>query len=150
MGQRYKARRTIVDKYLRWRSEWRRFWRLVFPSPLEIRFAQIMHGKTLTLPFIRSIKTGFPLTFIWRGRLLKSELVYREVRAGSKFIDYAVMTPFYKRGIELKGARWHDIVKDQQREDYLREHGWELLCFTSKDLKDSRLVFVETLRFLKS
>jgi len=72
-----KARRKmhVYDRFLRARRNWRRRMRLLFPSPLEVRFARIMHGHTLTLPFIRNWRTSFPLTFIWRGRLLKRELV---------------------------------------------------------------------------
>jgi len=151
MGQRYTEQRKIRDKYLRARSNWRRRMRLLFPSPLEVRFARILHGHTLTIPFIRSIKTGFPLTFIWRGKLLKRELMQREVRAGKCFIDYAVVTPYYKRGIELIGKRWHgDVIAEQERHDYLVAQGWQLMYLTHKQLADSRRTYVETLRFLKS
>src|SRR5712691_5571184 len=98
------------DWFVRTRSNWRRRQRLLFPSPLEVRFAQIMHGKTFTLPFIKSTKTGYPLTFIWRGKLLRRELVRREVRSGRYYLDYAVVTPFYKRGIELHGFSAHPDI----------------------------------------
>src|SRR5947199_7843920 len=78
MGQQYKQRRTILDLYLRWRSERRRKHRLRYPSPAEVRFVRIMGGRSLTVPFIRSVKTGFPLTFVWLGRVLKRELIERE------------------------------------------------------------------------
>ena len=110
-----------------------------------------MHGHTLTIPFIKSRRTGFSLTFIWRGRILKRELVQREVRAGPYFIDYAVVTPFYKRGIELHGFSAHtDIVADQERDDYLKAHGWQLRYVTSKHLADPMRLYFEVLRFLKS
>jgi very-short-patch-repair endonuclease len=125
--------------------------RLLFPSPLEVRFAQIMRGHTFTLPFIKSRKTGFPLTFIWCGKLLKRELVHREVQAGKCWIDYAVVTPFYKRGIELYSNAWHgDIVRDQEREDYLKARGWTIMYLTHRQLQNERQTFVNVLRFLRS
>lgn len=125
-AQTFARKVTIGDRLIRLRCSYWRWRRLLFPSPLEARFVQIMRGKTFTLPLIKSTKTGFPLTFIWCGKLLKRELVRREVRAGKLFIDYGVVTPFYKRGIELYSNAWHDdIVRDQEREDYLKALGWQ-------------------------
>ena len=110
-----------------------------------------MYGHVLVIPFIKSRSTGFPLAIIMRGRILKRELVYREVPAGPFFIDYAVVTPFYKRGIELHGFSAHrDIVADQQRNDYLKAHGWQMRYVTSKHLSEPKRVYAEVLRFLKS
>lgn len=144
-------RRTVYDRFVRWRSNWRRWRRVLFPSPLEVKFARAMHGHVLTIPFVKSGCTGFPLAIIWRGRILKRELVYREVPAGPFFIDYAVVTPFYKRGIELHGFSAHpDIVADQQRDDYLKAHGWQMRYVTNKHLREPKRVYAEILRFLKS
>jgi very-short-patch-repair endonuclease len=110
-----------------------------------------MRGHVLTTPFVKSRRTGFPLAIIWRGKILKRELVYREVPAGPFFIDYAVVTPFYKRGIELHSKEWHrDIVRDQEREEYLKARGWEIRYITSKHLAEPKRLFAEVLRFLKS
>jgi very-short-patch-repair endonuclease len=151
MGQTQTATQkvTIGDRLIRSVQGWRRLHRLLFPSPLEAQFVRIMRGHTLTIPFVKSRRTGFPLTFIWRGKLLKRELVKREVRAGSKFIDYAVVTPFYKRGIEIYSS-WHmDVVADQQREDYLKARGWKIMYVTSKQMNEPKRLFADVLRFLK-
>src|SRR5260221_12599663 len=142
MGQQYKQRRTIFDWYVRIKSNWRNWNRRLFVSPLEVRFVRIMRGHVLVVPFIQSWRTGFPLAVIWRGKILRRELVRHQVRAGSKFIDFAVETPFYKRGIELVSKRWHgDVVAEQERDDYLKAHGWEIRYITSKHLAEPKRLF---------
>ena len=141
----------MLDRYLHWRSNWRRWQRLFFPSPLEVKFARAMHGQVLIVPFVKSRRTGFSLAIIWRGKILKRELVYREVRSGRYWIDYGVITPFYKKGIELHSKQWHgDIVADQERDDYLKAHGWQMRYVTAKHLREPKRVYAEILRFLKT
>jgi very-short-patch-repair endonuclease len=142
---------TFGDHVIRMVHHWRRTNRVLFPSPAEVKFVRIMKGHVLTIPFIKSKRTGFCLTIVWRGRILKRELVHREVPAGPFFIDYAVVTPFYKRGIELHGFSAHiDIVADQERDEYLKAHGWQMRYVTAKHLREPKRVFAETLKFLKS
>jgi hypothetical protein len=139
-------RRKILSKYRQ-----QRLHRLLFPSPLEVSFARAMRGHVFTIPFIKNRRTGFPLAIIMPGRILRRELVYREMPAGPFFIDYAVVTPFYKRGIELHSKEWHgDIVRDQERDDYLKAHGWQMRYVTAKHLREPKRVFAEVLRCLKS
>src|SRR5689334_748965 len=115
------ARLSMYDRFIRWRSNWRRVRRIWFPSPAEVNFIEVMGGLALSLPFIRAWTNGYPLTILWLGRTLRRELVQREVRIGSKFADFCVVTPFYRKILEIDGERFHDIVKDQERDDYLRE-----------------------------
>jgi very-short-patch-repair endonuclease len=114
-----------------------------------------MRGGALTLPFIRSPRTGFPLTFLWLGRILKGELIEHEVRIGRYYADFATPRSRFLKAIEIDGAAYHsqrmDIVADQEREDYLRERGWQVFRIPARRLwREPRRVYIETLRFLRS
>lgn len=129
--------------------------RLLFPSPAEVKFIEIMGGIVLTLPFIKSIKTGFPLTFVLSMGKLRRERVHREVRIGRYFADMCVITPFYRRVIEIDGQASHskrmDIVYDQNRDDYLRSRGFAVMRIPARRLwREPKKVRKDVLRFLRS
>jgi len=48
----------LHDRFIRWPRNWRHRRRGLFVSPAAIRFVKIMGGNALTVPFVRSIKTG--------------------------------------------------------------------------------------------
>jgi len=155
MGPYQKPRRKMHDRYVRWRGNRRRKLRLRYPSPAEVRFVRIMGGWSLPVPFIRSIRTGFPLTWLWMGRVLKSELIEREVRIGPFFADFATPNAAYHKVIEIDGQAFHtsrmDVVRDQEREDYLRERGWQIYRIKAKRLwREPVRVRADVLRFLRS
>jgi very-short-patch-repair endonuclease len=129
--------------------------RLIFPSPTEVKFVEIMGGKAFTFRFLKSPKTGFPFTLLWLGKTLRRELVCREVRIGRYFADYCVITHFYRKVIELDGYQFHsskmDIVKDQQREDYLHARGFAIYRIPATRLwREPKKVKEDVLRFLES
>jgi very-short-patch-repair endonuclease len=145
----------VYDRFVRWRSNWRRWHRLFFPSAAEVKFVRVMRGRALTAPIIKSRKTGYPLTLLWRGRLLRNELIEREVRVGSKFVDFGTPGAAYHKAIEIDSDQFHtykmDVVADQERDNYLREHGWQVTRIPARRLyREPRRVYVEMLRFLKS
>lgn len=109
-------------------NEWRRINRILYPSPAEVKFVQIMGGHVIRVRFIRHVKTGFPLTFfVTMGRGLKREYVQREVRVGAMYVDFAFINDYTKKAIEIDGSTHNDIVIEQNRDDYLHEHGWEVI-----------------------
>ena len=123
---RYRALKWRIYKT---RAAYRKRMRLLFPSPAEVRFIELMGGKALTFKYIKSTKNRFPLTFILSlGKVLDRENVQREVRAGAMYIDFGVETPYYKLGIEIDGKNFHrDIVREIKRDEYCAEYGWKLL-----------------------
>lgn len=55
-------------------------------------------------------------------------MVRREVRVGAMYVDFAFVTPYGKKAIEIDGRDFHrDIVKEQERDDYLRARGWQVM-----------------------
>jgi very-short-patch-repair endonuclease len=144
---------TFGDRVIRLVFWSRRMHRLLYPSPAEVQFVRVMRGHALTLPLIKSTKTGFPLTLLWRGKLLKNELIEREVWAGGErrfCMDFATPHAAYRKAIEIDGSQ-HDILKDQERDEYLRAHGWTVLHVKARRLwREPRLVFVDVCKFLKS
>lgn len=143
---------TFGDRLIRLVFEWRRIDRLLFPSPAEVRFVQLMRGHALTIGFMKDKRTGFPLTLLWRGRLLKNELIEREVWAGKYCLDFATPHAAYCKAIEIDGADFHrDIVREQQRDDYLRAQGWQVMHVEARKIyREPRVVYIETLKFLRS
>lgn len=83
----------------------------------------------MTINYIKNRRTGFPLTIVFSlGRVLKKEMVLREVRVGGCFVDFATVTPYYKKGIEVDGASYHrDVLKEQARDRYLAGYGMSIL-----------------------
>lgn len=130
------APEILARKFYRTRSRYWRDNRMLFPSPAEVEFIKIMGGKTLTLGWLKSPKTGFPLTFILTmGASLKAENVKREVRVGKYWLDFGSVTPYYNKGIEVDGAPYHtDIVIQQERDDYFRERGWQVLHIPARHI----------------
>lgn len=129
--------RGLRFKYYKRRAALRRKRRLYFPSPAEVQFILLMGGTGWQLPWLRDPRTGFCFTIIRdMGTVLTNELVRREVRAGAMYIDFAVTTPYYKKGIEIDGRAYHrDVLREQQRDDYVRQYGYNLLHIQAIDLK---------------
>ena len=110
--------------------------RMVFPSPAEIEFLRIMGGRFIIVSWIVDPKTKFPLTIILDlGKILRRENIEREVRVGAMYIDFATVGLSYNRGIEVDGAAYHeDIVKEQDRDDYLAARGWSVLHIRADEI----------------
>lgn len=154
MGQTQTAAQklTIGDRVIRSIHGYRRLNRLLFPSPAEVKFVLLMRGHALTLPFIRSHRTGFPLTFLWLGRILKSELIKREVKVGGRFfVDFGTPGSRFLKAIEIDGGSYHNVVADQERDRYLQARGYEVLHIPARRLhSEPRQVYVQVLQFLRS
>jgi len=118
------------------KQAWRKRRRLLFPSPAEVELIRIMGGKYVTFSGIKDPKTGFPFTLILDlGTILKRESIAREVRAGAMYIDFATIGLSYQKGIEVDGTLWHmDIVKEQNRDDYLRQFGWSVIHINAAEI----------------
>ena len=143
---------TVGDRLIRlvfWR---RRLSRILFPSPAEAQFVRIMRGQALTIPLIKSRRTGFPLTILWRGWILKGELIEREVRVGKYYLDFATPGSRFLKAIEIDGSQWHmDVLKDQERDAYLRARGWDVKRIPARRVfREPRMVYLEVCKFLKS
>ena len=123
-------------KLYKLRASWRKRRRLLFPSPAEAEFIRIMGGKRIIIDFFKDHKTGFPLCIVTsQGRILKGECLAREVRVGAMYIDFATVGLVYQKGIEIDGAAYHqDIVKEQDRDDYLRNYGWQVMHIKAADV----------------
>lgn len=102
---------------------------MLFPSPAEVDFIRIMGGKVITVNWLKHYKTGFPLVVVISlGKLLRRNLVAREVRVGKCWVDFGSVTPYYKKGIEIDGEQYHkDIVKQMERDEYFANYGWRVL-----------------------
>jgi hypothetical protein len=122
----YRARRFI--------NVARRNRRMVFPSPAEVNFVRLFGGRVLVVPFLKDPRTGFPAAvFVSMGWFLRQEHIRREVPVGSKWIDFG---NDIKRGIEIDGAEYHrDIVKEQDRKEYLEARGWVVLHIPGTHIK---------------
>src|SRR5260221_1167016 len=144
---------TIGDRLIRGVQGYRRLHRLLFVSPAEVRFVQVMGGKSLTLPFIKSRKTGSPLTFLRLGKVLKRELIEREVQVGKRHycIDFGTRNASYKKGIDITSSYHTDVLADQERNDYLRARGWDVMYIKAARIqRDPVGVLRKVLKFLKS
>lgn len=149
------AHATFGDRLIRFIFWRRRLSRLLFPSPAEIQFVRIMRGHVLTVPFLKSRRTRYPLAFVWRGKILKRELVHREVWADERkryCLDFATRDAAYRKALEIDGSQWHmDVLKEQERDEYLRARGWQVMHIKAARLKrEPRRVYVETLKFLRA
>ncbi len=146
-----KRRRSAIDKFKRFRSNTRRTLRLLFPSPAELQFIRIMGGRFITIKFIKRYQTKFPLAIVYKQpRMFKAELVKREVRCGRYFIDFAVSTPYSKKGIEIDGSAYHmDVVAEFDRDSYMYQRGWKLMRIRAPRVwNDSKRVQNEVMKFL--
>jgi very-short-patch-repair endonuclease len=134
-------RNTMIARTLRLRMSYakkdrQRRMRLLFPSAAEVKFVRILGGKVLTFRHIKHPKTKFPLViFLSMGRMLRRENVQRETRIGGRFADFTFETPYTKKLIEIDGKAFHDdIIKEQERDDYLRKYGWRVLHVRAVDI----------------
>jgi very-short-patch-repair endonuclease len=120
-----------------WRAWIRRQRRILFPSPAEVQFIILMGGRCRQIRWLKDPRTGFCFTRIKSlGTTLSKELVQREVRAGAMYIDFAVATKYYKKGIEIDGRAYHmDILREQQRDNYVAQYGYKLLHIQAIDLR---------------
>lgn len=130
-----KRLRRIHSAFVRRRSAWRRRRRIVFPSPAELALVRLMGGRAITFPLLRDPRTHFPIAlYVGLGRFLKSEGVAREVRVGSKYVDFG---NDIHRAIEVMSDEWHkDIVAEQDRLEYLETYGWQILYVWASDIRD--------------
>jgi very-short-patch-repair endonuclease len=104
---------TFGDRLIRLVFAWRRWHRLFFPSPAEVKFVRLMGGHALPLG-MRSRHSGFMLTIVWRGQTLKRHGFKREVRYGRYYVDMANDVNWI---IEVDGYDWHmDAAADRYRE----------------------------------
>jgi very-short-patch-repair endonuclease len=119
----------IYYRYYIVRAKYQRLRRLSFPSPAEVRFIEIHGGECKKVEWLKDPRTHFPL--VWHtsmGKILKREYIQREVRVGSKFVDFGTQTPYYKKAIEIDGYWNHrDILKEMERDKYLASRGWQVL-----------------------
>jgi hypothetical protein len=124
---------TLLGRYYRARSRFYQRQRLLFPSPAEIRFIRLMGGHVVIVPFLKHYKTGFPMARILTlGKLLKTEQMAREVRVGSKYVDFGNDV---RRGIEVDGRKYHtDIVEQIQRDEYFQKYDWHVLHIDATEL----------------
>lgn len=117
-----------VAQYRYWLADWRRLQRILFPSPAEVKLIRILGGRVLVIPWLRGGSNRFPLAMVVSmGKIFRSEGVHREMRVGSKFIDFGVVTKYYRKAVECDGTRYHDILKDQERDEYLKARGFSVL-----------------------
>lgn len=146
-------RTTFGDRLIRLVFWSRRLHRLLYPSPAEVTFIRLMKGHVLVVPFIHSSRNKFPLAVVLSMGYLKRELVEREVWAGGErrfCMDFATPNAAYRKCIEIDGSQ-HDIVKDQERDDYLHGQGWEIMRIPARRIwREPRLVYVETIKFLRT
>lgn len=129
---------------------WRRT-RILFPSPAEVRFVQVMGGRVLVFNYVRSTSTHYPLAiFISMGKILRREFVQREVRVGAMHVDFAFITSYGRQAIEIDGRNFHmDVVREQERDEYLNGRGWRVLHIQAVDLwRNPDAVQRRVIRFL--
>lgn len=141
----------IKFRFYKWRAAYRKRRRLLFPSPAEVELIRIMGGRYITLSWITDPRTDFPLTIVLTlGTILKREMIRREVRVGAMYIDFGVETRWYRKGIEVDGRLFHmDIVKEQERDEYVRQYGWNLLHINAGEIyREPDRVQQKILKFL--
>lgn len=131
-GMIIKVRKWL---YYKKKAMWRRS-RILFPSPAEVRFVEIMGGRVLTIKRIKRKPNGFYLTFfVSMGRTLRREMVEREVQVGAYYVDFGFITGAGQQAIEIDGQDFHmDVVKEQERDEYLARYGWRVLHIQAVDL----------------
>jgi hypothetical protein len=137
----------LVDWFVRVRRAYWRRKRLLFISPAEARFIEIMGGIVVRFPLIKDPRTGFPLAKVVRyGWVMRTENVRREVPVGPFCLDFG---NDLKRGIEIDSSYHTDVVADFDREVYLNERGWRLLRIKASDLyRDRKSVQLAATKFL--
>lgn len=139
---------NIIWKYRKVRGQWRRIRRLLFPSPAELRFIDLMGGTYTTINWIRRPATRFPLAIVWDiGPALKAEMFKREIKAGRYYVDFG-NDIFW--GFEIDGQKWHrDVVREFDRDSYLYTRGWRLMHIEAARMwRDPDRVKYDILKFL--
>lgn len=123
---------TILDRYYRLRSNYRRRARLIWPSPAEVQFIRLMGGIVVTLP-VKSIRNRYPMAVVlYRGRILRRYGIHREVRIGRFYVDFCNHT----KGIEIDGLAYHvDKIAEAKRTAYIAERGVVLMRIEARALK---------------
>lgn len=124
-----KRETPLLWRYRRTRARLRRFRRVYFPSPAEVAAARLMGAKTLSLRYIREPLNGYPLSFIIPAGWYKGNYIEREVRVGrgkkQASLDFANRR--LRRGIEIDSRTYHDIVDDQEKDEWFASQGWRVL-----------------------
>lgn len=122
---------------------------MLFPSPAEVRFIELMGGKVYRIKWLKHPRNGFPLAVFWRyGKILGHEKFKREVRIGRYFVDFCNDVGWI---VEIDGASYHmNVVADLEREGYIYERGFEhwLRIPAHRLWRDPNRVQRDTLRFL--
>lgn len=111
---------------------------MLFPSPAEVEFIRIMGGRVITFERLKHPQTHFPAVIVLSmGRVLRRNLVNREVRVGKHWVDFGAVTPYYKRGIEIDGEQYHnDIVAQIERDEYFANYGWSVLHIKAVEVRN--------------
>ena len=124
--------KKLVSTFYRRRSKWWRDNRMLFPSPAEVRFIQIMGGRVVIIERIKHPKTKFPMVIVLSlGKILTRENFKREVRVGSKLCDFG---NDLKTAIEIDGRYFHDIIEQVERDEYFTNYGWRVLHIEASKL----------------
>ncbi len=113
---------NVISRYYRTRSALWRMQRLLFPSPAELRFIELLGGRVYRVHWLKHPRTGFCFAYVRTlGRWLESEGFKREVRYGLYWVDLA---NDLDRIIEIDGRRWHstDVVADYEREVWIEQY----------------------------
>ncbi|HMT18532.1 MAG TPA: DUF559 domain-containing protein [Candidatus Saccharibacteria bacterium] len=116
----------LIQFYYRKRASWYRWNRILFPSPAEVRFVQLMGGKYWQVSWLKHRRTKLPFTIFYSyGKILSEECFGRERRVGKYFVDFG---NDLSMGIEIDGRQWHrDIVAEMDREIYFNVRGWRVI-----------------------
>lgn len=117
--------KTLKRRFYRTRSAYRRRMRLLFPSPAELKFIELMGGRVVRFDWLHHPRSKYPFAVVLSlGRILRRHHFKREVRVGSKFTDFCNDLKYV---IEIDGAAFHDIVEMQRRDEYLANYECEVL-----------------------
>lgn len=101
-----------------------------YPRPAEVKLIQVLGGKTLTIPTIRSQQTGLPMTIVLsRGKILRRE---HFKRTGDTLI---LFSNDLKWALALQGREYErDVVAAYERDEELINSGWRIKYIRAYDL----------------
>jgi very-short-patch-repair endonuclease len=112
---------------------------MIFPSPIELEFIELMGGKVVRFTKLRDPRTKFPAAWIVSlGPMMKAQNVHREVRYGKYFVDFS---NDLHRIIEIDGSAYHmDVVADMDREIYIkaRQPGMRMMRIKTYELRNNK------------
>lgn len=140
--------KKLAFTFRRWRGRIRRVRRLIYMSPAEARFVQLMGGKVITFEKLKPPGLQFPPVLVWSlGRHLKDEHFKREVRIGKYFVDFGNDVG---RVIEIDGDAYHmDVLADLERDGYLQERGQTIMRIPAHRIyRDGNRVQRDVLKFI--